>query len=193
MEKLTESLIQNVLQSEFEGSYEWVIPNYTPPNWWECDVMIISKAGYAQEFEIKISRADFKTDFKKAKGGGMFGGHEKKKHAQLTLGDHWGPKHFWYVCPDGILTLDDIPEYAGLRYIRYYDNRRPAFWKTSVIKKAPTLHREKFPQAAIEKMGRMFYYRLWAGRRKINKLSNELNNINEEVRVMAELTAKEDL
>ena len=33
-------------------------------------------------------------------------------------------------------------------------------------------------------MGRMFYYRLWAGRRKINKLSNELNKAKEEVRAL---------
>lgn len=40
---------------------------------WESDSLAITKSKYAYEFEIKISRADFKNDFK----------HKKVKHQML--------------------------------------------------------------------------------------------------------------
>ena len=33
----------------------------------ECDVISISKSNYIYEYEVKISRSDFKADFKKPK------------------------------------------------------------------------------------------------------------------------------
>jgi outer membrane autotransporter protein len=41
------------------------MPNYTPKNWFECDVMAVTKAGYLEEYEIKLSASDFKADSKK--------------------------------------------------------------------------------------------------------------------------------
>ena len=48
---------------------------------WESDKLIWTRSGYIYEFEIKISRSDFKNDFK----------HKKEKH--IVLGqDYTGEK-----------------------------------------------------------------------------------------------------
>lgn len=49
------------------------------------------------------------------------------------------PNYFYYVCPDGMIKLDDLPEYAGLIYLR-------KGWKNplKIIRKAPILHKEVF-------------------------------------------------
>jgi len=39
-----------------------VMPNYTPRGWWECDVFELTKAEMFVEYEIKLSRADFRAD-----------------------------------------------------------------------------------------------------------------------------------
>ena len=44
-----------------------IIPTYTPPGWWECDVCEITDAGYMHEFEIKMTRGDFRADAKKTR------------------------------------------------------------------------------------------------------------------------------
>jgi hypothetical protein len=38
------------------------VPNYTPKDWWECDVFELTPAGYFREYEIKMTVADFRAD-----------------------------------------------------------------------------------------------------------------------------------
>lgn len=44
-----------------------VCENIIPLYKWEMDVMSISKSSMMYEFEVKVSRGDFKADFKKEK------------------------------------------------------------------------------------------------------------------------------
>ena len=120
----------------------FVLPNYTPRDWWECDVFEITKAGYFVEYEIKISRNDFKADSRKSdKGVSWFTNEfqhlnrpERNKHADLELRSGKGPSRFWFVVPDGLVKEDEVPEWAGLLYIDRH---------VSCIKSAPLLHRIK--------------------------------------------------
>lgn len=48
-------------------------------------------------YEIKVSRADFRRD------------SEEKQSGALAFSDR-----FFYVCPDGVLTKVDVPDWAGL-------------------------------------------------------------------------------
>lgn len=112
---------------------------------WESDKLLWTKAGYIYEFEIKISRADYKNDFKhkaekhlllnsklkKPSEGGeqdLFANLFKQKHyPQITLDqtkqmygypeDTPTPNYFYYAVPDGLLKPDEVPPYAGLVYI----------------------------------------------------------------------------
>lgn|SRR3990167_5702430 len=89
----------------------------------EMDIMSISKSGMMYEFEVKISRADFKADIKKKKWY-----WHKQPHVQMC------PNYFSYCCPDGLIAINEIPPYCGLYY--FIDN------ELKEIRKPKRLHKE---------------------------------------------------
>jgi RNA polymerase primary sigma factor len=52
--------IQAWLHQQRAATYAVLLPNYTPDKWHECDVFGVTRAGYFHEFEIKLTRADFR-------------------------------------------------------------------------------------------------------------------------------------
>ena len=110
---------------------------------WECDVLSITKSGYATEYEIKISRSDFKADFKKPKHRGF----EKGIGGMIC--------RFWYVVPNGMITADEVPEYAGLMYCHKKGDKR---WIEPV--KYPTrLKSKKIDERNIRRLYRSMMFR----------------------------------
>lgn len=142
---LTEQKIQRILGG-FIASPKYSVDGLFVFRW-ESDKLMWTKAGYIYEFEIKISRADYKNDFK----------HKAEKHLllsskmpkesetlQLDLFDnllkrqrkHYPnitkeqlhtypentklPNYFYYAVPEGMLEPDEVPPYAGLIYITTY-------------------------------------------------------------------------
>ena len=101
----------------------------------ECDVLSISKSDYIYEYEVKISRSDFKADFKKGK-------HKlitEKKFSNESSSDtfnFYSPNYFYFVVPENLISIDEIPEYAGLIYMKE-DGR------FETAKKATILHKTK--------------------------------------------------
>lgn len=75
-------------------------------NDFELDVISISKSGMLYEFEVKISRGDFKADLK------------KRKHFFYTQVPERGPNYFSYVCPDGLIKKSEIGSGIGLYYAK---------------------------------------------------------------------------
>lgn len=65
----------------------------------ECDILKLSKSGYATEYEIKISKSDFMSDFKK-----------KHNHSSKFI------KQMYYAVPIEMLDFakDNLPENCGL-------------------------------------------------------------------------------
>lgn len=137
---------------------EFVMPNFTPSEWWECDLFVLTKAGYFREFEVKVSRSDFLADRGKTRDIRGSGRHEpvppekarfpgqtrwvcdtEKKHDLLARGDPRGPSQFWYVTPPGVLNPGDLPPWAGL--IEVVGNG-PNFGERTIVD-APKLHRVK--------------------------------------------------
>jgi hypothetical protein len=138
-EKITEFIIQKKLAIQFISGCRYVVPNMH--NFFgEMDFFIVRRSGYSEEFEIKISKADFRADNKKAKkhafynkaftGGDLFiqyYGTKAKKNI---------PNRFSYVVPESLdIKPEDVPEYAGLcelrgRYLYY-------------LKRPPLMHKEK--------------------------------------------------
>lgn len=108
----------------------------------EADMLYISHSGYSTEYEIKISRSDFKADKKKTIG---FFTKEEYLRAGKSI------NYFYYVTPKGLLKLDELPDYAGLIEIgdSYYD--------VNYIKNPKRLRKEKadFRNMMFEKS----YYR----------------------------------
>jgi hypothetical protein len=177
--ELTEAAIQRRL-SGFLSSVRYDIDNLYVFRW-ESDKLIKTRSGYYYEFEIKISKSDFKNDFK----------HKTDKHhllkAMLTGEKHtltfyreweWNknryisfeaferdmqhpchfvekqkkPNYFYYAVPENMIAVEDVPEYAGLIYVT-----EDGWLKT--VKKAPLLHKEKYTDEQLG-LGEKFYYNM---------------------------------
>jgi len=164
---MNETEIQIALHGEYLSACDMCLPNYTPSGWWECDFFHLTKAGYMIEHEIKVSRSDFFADAKKSKFTGINRskefpkGREDFKHQFLSQGHEHGPREFWFVVPDGLISLDEIPDFAGLKTARKVEMSGNSYVATKVVKKAPFLHKEKAPQHIREHALSVCYYRYW--------------------------------
>lgn len=139
--------IQSILLKEqFKKGHSPIVQNFQGEGLGECDVISISKSLYVYEYEIKISRSDFKADFtkeykhKKLKQEvPVFAEYNETKKGKLT-GEKYRcisiPNYFYYVCPKNLIRLEEIPYYAGLIYITNNNI-------IEIIKSAPKLHKEK--------------------------------------------------
>lgn len=92
---------------------------------WEIDVLSLNKSNYLTEFEVKISRSDFKADAKK----------KKWVFYQNTNGWLKVSNYFYYACPKELITESELPSFAGLIYVSNEG--------IEVIKKAPLNHKHK--------------------------------------------------
>jgi len=126
----------------YEKQHSPITSHFTGYGLSECDVISISKSDYIYEYEVKISKSDFKADFKKEKHKLMLEGVGVKerliKENNNMVRDIWylTPNYFYFVVPENLLPIEDIPQYAGLIYM----NEKQEF---ETIKKAPLIHKEK--------------------------------------------------
>lgn len=131
---------------------------------WESDVFGLTKSGYSVEIEVKVSKADFRADFKKQDKHYLLKHHKRENNVFIRDENpsFWYyddndkfkmhqfescrvrfckthekiPNRFYYACPEGLISVDLIPDYAGLIYI----NDDGGF---TTIKNAPLLHKLK--------------------------------------------------
>jgi len=209
---LTEKLIQKALLRAF-SSHEYKFTNvYYFGN--ESDFLSFLQSGFCYECEIKISRSDFKADFKKEKhtihkvnekGGKLF---LKKTYDNFQSNLSWEfcrqfpeliestehsiyeyvnrefqevrgvqyrakvscgidicsidnkliPNKFFYVVPAGLISKEEVPNYAGLIYVDEFGN-------CTKIKDGKFLHKDKLD---VKKLFTKMYYSY--ERELINKL-----------------------
>lgn len=205
--ELTEAIIQQKL-SYFLSSVRYDIDNLYVFGW-ESDKLIKTRSCYYYEFEIKISKSDFKNDFK----------HKTDKHhllnSMLTGEKHtlsfyreweWNksryvsfeaferikqhpcyftdkqkkPNYFYYVVPENMITADDVPEYAGLIYVT-----EDGWLKT--VKKAPLLHKEKYTDEQLG-LGEKFYYNMVHWKNIANRYHRDIQSSRDKLK--KELEAK---
>lgn len=160
---MTEAQIQNALYEHLLRKAKLACPNYTTPDWWEADLWVLSPAGYATEYEVKCTKADFKNDALKTGDRWAVRRAQKAglplltKHQRLEQHDPKGPSRFYFVCPRGLITEADLPPWAGLIEIGVYrGGLTPSFTRL-----APQLHRQKVQDKVINHCRSVFYYRFW--------------------------------
>ncbi|MBB6320560.1 hypothetical protein [Paraburkholderia tropica] len=121
---------------------------------YRADFVMVTRAGYATELEVKISLADWRKDLSKPKWVGMPG---------------WITR-FIYVVPEQLGVPAWVPEQAGVWHVvpalvgQYgFDEARPlADGYAIVVKRAPrVLGREKLPAAVLGTWHKNLYYRYW--------------------------------
>ena len=116
----------------------------------ECDLIIIKRSGYAEEVEIKMSKSDFKADFKKKHG-----------HIDERL------QHLYYAMPLEVYEKckDLIPEYAGVFVIKRFLDKIIA----SCVKIAPKKTCRKLTESEQLKIARLGVMRVWNLKKKFQK------------------------
>lgn len=126
------------------------ISNFSGCGYSETDVFAVTKSMIVYAFEVKISRNDFKKEFKDKK-------HKHEYYSnKLSSEDryHKRPNKYFFVCPSGLIKPTEVPDHAGLIYVDAFtlnDSGRRHF-EISVVKDAPYIHREK---ATVELLVRM--------------------------------------
>jgi len=119
----------------------------------EYDVASMSKSGMLSEYEVKVSRADFKKDFNKGKRKGVT---KFDMYSAPAIYDWHCPNFFSYVCPYGLIVVDEIPSFAGLYY--FTDG------EITLVRSPKRIHSSKRDIEKIKiKMLRMIVQRLYIG------------------------------
>jgi hypothetical protein len=149
--KLTEQIAAAAIMRK-RWRRHFCLPRYTPGNWWECDVFEITKSDVFREYEIKLTLHDFLADTLKTKNP-----NDPAAFKHSRIGTSVGPQRFWYVVPQGLIPIDQVPSWAGL--IELCKNGRHR-WYEKEIKPAPLLHKEKLPGAIIQHAKGVCYYRM---------------------------------
>lgn len=174
---LTEGLAIRVLYGWLHSQLLAAAPRYAPNGWWQCDLYAIARSHRATEYEVKVTRADFKADAEKAQlwfGDHKLGdrpiterhqerGYERRnKHELLAARDPRCPNRFYYVVPAGLLTAEEVPEWAGLIYLKPRANSGHwHFWGREIVRRAPQLHNVKLGQEHVDAINRTLGYRFW--------------------------------
>jgi len=126
-----------------------IFPNVFIDNF-EADIIEITKSGYIHEYEIKLTKEDFRHDSLK-------GSNHKYEHVNkqdIIIGGKY-VNTFSYVVPKNMILVTDIPEYAGLIYFEKYRDRI----SFNIIKNAKRLSKDKLGDKRKEKCLLSTYYR----------------------------------
>ena len=118
----------------YQKSHSPITTKFTGMGLQECDVISVSKSDYIYEYEIKISKSDFKKDFIKEKHNHII----NEKFTYVRKGEQLFRvcNYFNYVVPKDLISVEEVPQYAGLIYI----NEDFTF---EIIKKPRLLHKTK--------------------------------------------------
>jgi hypothetical protein len=165
---MTERSVQNLFFRRRGQRYSTVMPNCTPPCWYECDLLAITKAGYMYEFEIKLTRSDYRADAKK---GALplycrpFRQDTRTKHEQLADHDRNGPVRFWFIVPANLVSVDELPDWAGLLYLC----GSPSWPSFEDVRSAPRLHNNRMSEDMKDSIRQNLYWRYWNERLQNDK------------------------
>ena len=169
----TETSVQDTIWHRYSQKQSLMVVPCSNVFGWEADIVIVTKALIAHEFEIKLSKVDFRNDKKKEKFEHIERWRKgEKKYVKTYLEEggrtwrweHKGlqpPNYFWYVCPQDLIKPEEVPTYAGLAYVDKF-----CFW---VQKKPTRLHKDKLTEKELLQLCRAMNFRYWNYRISANK------------------------
>jgi len=154
--KITTVGMELALSSYFDYRTNLIVPNVSwGMNIHECDLLVVTKAGYCTEVEIKVTRADLRADAKKWHG-----------HNSPML------KSLWFALPDYLdHCLEFVPARAGILLVRAEPNIRgvyPHFPRIRVVRN-PEINKNapKLTESQRYKVARLGALRIWGLKRKL--------------------------
>ena len=146
-------------------TYSVAIPNCYTQCDNEADLFFIRKSGFSDEVEIKVSRSDLLQDKKKmvcyrelAVNEWRLPEHlrppwKKPKYDARDAGE-LTCNYFWYAIKEGIGSIQDIPEYAGLIVVN-------SVGKAGIVRWPRRLHGRKLTFEQRYKFACKLHYRYW--------------------------------
>jgi hypothetical protein len=147
---MTENDIQNHL-------YAWCTDKRHPVTIDNCgactigkaDLLSVTRARLVHEFEVKCSVSDFHREFET----------KDTKHKRLGRADNRLmslPNYFWFAVPEGLLSQEDLPDYAGLMTVTGDG--------CHVDRDAPRIHDDSLSNKDRRYIERGLTYRYWEQR-----------------------------
>lgn len=121
-------------------NHEIVVPRCSSVGF-EADILSVTKTAFIHEFEIKVSRQDFKVD------------KNKNKWQFYEKVGTYCPNYFWYTCPVDLIKPDEIKDYQGLIYVN--EDR-----SVNIIKQAKRIQSKKCNKKVYRRMVRSLSYKL---------------------------------
>lgn len=181
--KFTEEYIQQKLNNFFAmNTMKYVIENLYVFKW-ESDKLIETRSGLMYEYEIKVSRSDYKNDFKNKKDKHVIlegkeehipsyeEYKERFKYYGGDISDEYyrtenfkKPNYFYYAVPEGMIDASEVPSYAGLIYVLpegKHETKDGMWCSTGIytVKQAPKLHNIKYTDEELG-LSEKFYYNM---------------------------------
>lgn len=167
------TLEMEIALMRYFGVTKYLIINNTYETMFECDILAITKAGYATGVEIKVSKSDLKNDLKKKhiKNLGSKVPYFNKDAKEHYFGQF---KKFYYAVPIELQdeALKQIPSFCGL-FIAYETKYYGIQIKE--IRKPSILYKYKW---SMEKMMRV----AWLGTMRIQGLKESLLSYKKEIK-----------
>ncbi len=151
VEKITTPEMECILANYLDYRTNLIVPNvHWGMNMHECDLLVLSQAGYVTEVEIKISKADLKADAKKVHG-----------HRCSRI------KKLFFAIPTYLEDcIEHIPERAGIITVRPKDDN---VWTRCRTIREPEINKAapKMSDRDRYKIARLGALRIWGLKRKI--------------------------
>lgn len=172
MSKLTAMHLEEALGRYLDHSKSMLIPNVHFGGG-ECDLLEVTRAGYAVEYEIKVSASDWRADLKKAKWSSPLRRFISR---------------FYYVVPRDLLPfMPDIPEGVGVivvdaywRAERWNPEGRVDFHVEEARPARRFLSAPKLTDRQMQQLMTSLYYRYWDYRRQTS--ANKLADLREQLK-----------
>lgn len=153
MEKIKTIDVEIALMRKLKFKQKIIVPNisYGIANLHDCDLLVLSKAGYATEIEIKVSKADLLND-------------KNKSHGHY----HNHIKNFYFAVPEKLkkVAFETISKRAGL-YVVYKRNR---YFSVQLEKKCvPNKKAHKWTKKERHKLACLGTMRIFSLKKRIQR------------------------
>lgn len=133
---------------------------------WEADLLVVSRAGYMTEVEVKVSLSDWRADAKKYKFKILSDQGQNPETAREQ--SSWRSiKAFWYAVPVELApryTEAGIPDWAGVMGVREPDEAH--HWQASfeIVRQPKIFKAVKLTERRQLELARLGACRQWTGR-----------------------------
>lgn len=135
---------------------------------WESDALYITRNGNMWEYEIKLTHSDFLAD-------------KIKVYKHKTMREGKGPSRFYYVCPENVIKIEEVPEYAGLAYFSRIEKKYDSYNTITIVKEASRRKGDSIKDRRWREIATKATDRFWSSRlemiRRLDLAKEKMNHV----------------